>query len=1323
MARSDSRDVHGFAARILRDNPDFCDGLAPDVVAGLLKQPFPDSVALVVEIIDRRPGLADDKGLVAAVNAALPALTDSDLAEHRATGLRWVAAHLGSLASNGAAVAGLALSRHADVRDPVFDALTAAALTPAQERGILDAVSKGVTAEKAVPDWKVAAARRALTGAFPRALPKLKMAIVRRLLKHSNISLQELAAELLLGRDNKPDDISPKLLADLVKSDSEAVRAAGVRVFCGLGDDHVRGRKEELVGLVTHAKDDVRAAVRPAFERLLSSDAFARDIAATLLGALPTQTGAVAEFLLTLFTGALEPVLASIAAEDPDQLKPHMAGLLNASEAAARAIGIQLLGHMPQADLVAQFDLLLSLATHGLADLRAAVRPVLKKVGDADTAAGGDFAKRFCDRLMARTSDPAFGGGPYNIHFDPPPGTAGKCDLNAYALSRLRQDAPDNDGGLLPMSNPTELIGGNLDDRTSNNTNIGFLFTLAGKKFRNFQADSNGWLKFTGKWSSSTYRNSGAYEKNSAVACFPWWADLRTAHDGWIKTELQGTAPNQVRVIEWRCWTYAFYNANNHATFNFQVCLYEGSNRVEYRYGEESRKGSPADRNGLACGVKMDTSGQVNDNVRDFFGGNGAPPGSASPFRKDLIAVAAQGGVHYPGLDNLGTVSGGQSRGDGAGLDALFEDIGVTLTECFPDVMRGLSKNAIEGFLAHSLGAVQALGARVVLLQRTPGSGVDADFMGRLLASKHAPVRRVGLELLGELTVQHLLGQPDLVKSLATHSAKDIREGVVDRVKQLIAADPAFGLTLAAHLVEHLTSNKGHITECSPMLKAAASAASQEQLLAAQDLLFAACTHSVDKVRSAFRRKATALASKNLAFCFSFSANVLEFIAAQSAGGGKPPADLRKHGDSLVAALEKALAGLPWERLSDPGLLLGLATHAHPSIQGTARPHLLRLAAEKPGVAAELAAELIAQVPHTGDLNDNKRTLVDFIGAMFGAFAEQVLIDHPRLLAALAIHGQGGFRDTGRGAIRRLLARRRDQGQVLTEELIRWLFRKERYTDAHTFVVTVLNEDLSGSLHLTTRPTIIKLVWARSDTAQSFGAGLLARYVRSREISLVSLSKLANHKMIAVRRFAWNGYRESISRIKADILGGLRVLDSDWDDSREFAFAFYRDQFGANTLTAEVLVSIVDSVRPDVQRFGRDLITRHFGPEDGPEYLKKLSQHPAPNVELFVTNYLDRFASGNIERIRELEPYFRRVLLRINKGRAAKDRVIAFLRREALASRQVAALAASVFAWVSAPASIGDRATYIDAMLELAGTWPGLALPINVRPVSARPRA
>lgn len=125
-------------------------------------------------------------------------------------------------------------------------------------------------------------------------------------------------------------------------------------------------------------------------------------------------------------------------------------------------------------------------------------------------------------------------------------------------------------------------------------------------------------------------------------------------------------------------------------------------------------------------------------------------------------------------------------------------------------------------------------------------------------------------------------------------------------------------------------------------------------------------------------------------------------------------------------------------------------------------------------------------------------------------------------------------------------------------------------------------------------------------------------------------------------------------------------------------------------LTPDILVAICDSVRPDVQQFGRELITRYFREEDGQTYLLRLSEHPGEALQLFASNYLERYASGRPERIGELEPYFTTVLSRVNKGRIAKQRCIAFLFREALSGEESAYIAARIFARQSATAAIGD---------------------------------
>jgi hypothetical protein len=130
--------------------------------------------------------------------------------------------------------------------------------------------------------------------------------------------------------------------------------------------------------------------------------------------------------------------------------------------------------------------------------------------------------------------------------------------------------------------------------------------------------------------------------------------------------------------------------------------------------------------------------------------------------------------------------------------------------------------------------------------------------------------------------------------------------------------------------------------------------------------------------------------------------------------------------------------------------------------------------------------------------------------------------------------------------------------------------------------------------------------------------------------------------------------------------------------------------------------------------FGRSLITQYFAEEHGQEYLRKLSEHPSPDLQQFATNYLERYAAGDIERLRALLPYFTSVLSAVNKGRLAKNRVYAFLLDEAKKSEEAARLLGEILARVSATIAIGDRARTIEAMLELKRLYPSVPLPIIV---------
>jgi hypothetical protein len=214
--------------------------------------------------------------------------------------------------------------------------------------------------------------------------------------------------------------------------------------------------------------------------------------------------------------------------------------------------------------------------------------------------------------------------------------------------------------------------------------------------------------------------------------------------------------------------------------------------------------------------------------------------------------------------------------------------------------------------------------------------------------------------------------------------------------------------------------------------------------------------------------------------------------------------------------------------------------------------------------------------------------------------------------------------------------------------------------------------------------------------------------------------RLAGHDVLKVREWAWRWLEGHVSEVRADLATAVRLLDTRWEDARAFAFRYFRERFAPEDYTLEVLVSVADSVRPDVQTFGREMLARSFREADGPELLLRLSEHPAPAVQLFATNYLDRFASGNAALVEKLVPYFNRVLNQVNKGRSARSRVLQFLRREGQRNEVAGRQAMDVLHRLSATIAIENRAVALEAMLAIGKAQPAVPLPVRLKPVEVR---
>ena len=338
---------------------------------------------------------------------------------------------------------------------------------------------------------------------------------------------------------------------------------------------------------------------------------------------------------------------------------------------------------------------------------------------------------------------------------------------------------------------------------------------------------------------------------------------------------------------------------------------------------------------------------------------------------------------------------------------------------------------------------------------------------------------------------------------------------------------------------------------------------------------------------------------------------------------------------------------------------------------------------------------------------------------LFGQLPDEILLAQSELLSTFCVAPSTEVRRSAHAIAQRLATQQPDYGRRIVAELLPYVFRKEPHEHFHRDLLILLQSDaLAPVLVEQNRDALLwRLLKAKAKAAQTLGGYILQQHVPATELSVRQWSWLANHALLSVREWARQSYAQHAAKIKAEASDALRILDSDWEDSREFGFQFFREHFNSQDWTPELLVSICDSVRDDVQTFGRELITQFFSEQHGIDYLLKLSQHPSANVQLFTTQFLEQYAADNPDRLQALTLYFVTVLSQVNRGRIAKQRTLAFLQAEALKSETAAQIIAPILERQSATASIEYKAACLQAMRDIQQQYPNIVLPIALKPL------
>ncbi|MCP4037291.1 MAG: hypothetical protein GY733_10170, partial [bacterium] len=250
---------------------------------------------------------------------------------------------------------------------------------------------------------------------------------------------------------------------------------------------------------------------------------------------------------------------------------------------------------------------------------------------------------------------------------------------------------------------------------------------------------------------------------------------------------------------------------------------------------------------------------------------------------------------------------------------------------------------------------------------------------------------------------------------------------------------------------------------------------------------------------------------------------------------------------------------------------------------------------------------------------------------LFGKLPDTELLKRQGILASFCISKKPDLRQAAQPIVKRLANIDRGFAEEIIERFYPVLLRKESHEGLHDDLYALLEGPLGEHLHVIPANYAFRMIGSRYVAAQKLGLLLIKKFIDLKGQPMRKIAELGGGELLELREHVAAFYRDNPDFIKANKEDALRVLDNGWKDGREAGFAFFREGFSEDDWTPALLVSVCDSNRPDVQGFGRELITKFFKNEDGPEYLLKLSQHPSSDLQTFATNYLERFAGGEVE--------------------------------------------------------------------------------------------
>ena len=420
---------------------------------------------------------------------------------------------------------------------------------------------------------------------------------------------------------------------------------------------------------------------------------------------------------------------------------------------------------------------------------------------------------------------------------------------------------------------------------------------------------------------------------------------------------------------------------------------------------------------------------------------------------------------------------------------------------------------------------------------------------------------------------------------------------------------------------------------------------------------------------------------------------------------------------AAVAAIRAMRAGLaalrPPHGLTVPGeAIAGLMAHPAPEVAAAGIDLLAR---------SDIDAASLPDALWDGLVGAESEAVREAALGLLARLDTAGLARHAARVLAFASGPSPALRRAARPLVRRLADADPALAARLARDLIGSLFHAAPDDAYPGDTVALLAEAVPGELAALDAGTLWRLLQARAKGAQLLGATVLAG--RPPEgFSVRQIARLGGHPHRSVRRWAIAAYAAEPVRFRAEAADAVLLVESEWPDTLAFARAHF-EAWPEEVWTPDALAVVTDSVKPEVLAFARSLLRSRLRPEDAETQLLRLLEHPSSSMHLLVTELLTERSLAGEAAFARLIPLARIVMLQVLKGRVAKDRMVAFLRAQALGSRARAAMLLPLFTDLSLSGTARDRSAAILALRDIAEAHPDLDTPLLRRPPEARTTA